>query len=325
MDLKELHPLETDEYAVSQSIERKHAFNWWVPFVLKKRAHIISLFKQRSEHYLKHNEKYGINLPKTVYKAQMLDKENGNTLWSNAIMKDMTNVKVAFNFFDDDDSVPRNHQFFKFHMIFDVKMKNFRLKARLVAGGHTTKAPAVVTYAIVVSRETVCIALTIAALNNLQVKCGDVLNAYITAPVTELIWTTLAPEFGYDQGRTAIVVRDFYDLKSSSAAFHKNLGECMSGIGYKTCLADPDLWLNLEVRDDGVEYYSCILCYVNEILVVYHNTRPDLDRNDQFMKLKEGSVGYPDIYSGAKSNFFQMSNNVWCWSLSPSKYVQDVV
>ena len=72
-------------------------------------------------------------------------------------------------------------------MIFDVKMEDFRRKARLVAGGHMTKAPAAVTYASVVSRESVRIALTIAALNEIEVKCGDVMNAYITAPCTERI------------------------------------------------------------------------------------------------------------------------------------------
>ena len=40
-----------------------------------------------------------------------------------------------------------------------------------------TTAPAAVTYASVVSCETVRIALTLAALNGLEVKCGDVLNA----------------------------------------------------------------------------------------------------------------------------------------------------
>jgi hypothetical protein len=35
-----------------------------------------------------------------------------------------------------------------------------------------------------------------AALNDLEVKVGDVLNAYITAPITEKVWTVLGPEFG---------------------------------------------------------------------------------------------------------------------------------
>ena len=70
-------------------------------------------------------------------------------------------------------------------MIFDVKMENFQFKARLVANGNETGAPASSTYASVVSRESVRIALTLAALNGLEVKTSDVENAYLTAPTTE--------------------------------------------------------------------------------------------------------------------------------------------
>ena len=57
-----------------------------------------------------------------------------------------------------------------------------------------TTAPAAITYASVVTRDTVRIALTLAALNDLKVKVGDVENAYITTPVREKIWTVLGPE-----------------------------------------------------------------------------------------------------------------------------------
>ncbi len=67
-----------------------------------------------------------------------------------------------------------------------------------MAGGHQTKAPATITYASVVSRETVRLALTFASLNDLKVKLGDVLNAYITTPVKEKVWTILGPEFGHE-------------------------------------------------------------------------------------------------------------------------------
>ena len=36
-DMKQSHPIETAEYAVSHGLEHESAFNWWVPFVLKKR------------------------------------------------------------------------------------------------------------------------------------------------------------------------------------------------------------------------------------------------------------------------------------------------
>ncbi len=91
-------------------------------------------------------------------------------------------------------------------MIFDVKMEDFRQKARLGAGGHLTEAPATITYASVVSRETVRLDLTFASLNDLKVKVGDVLNAYITAPVKEKVWTILGPKFGLDSGKSAVIV-----------------------------------------------------------------------------------------------------------------------
>ncbi len=67
-----------------------------------------------------------------------------------------------------------------------------------MAGGHLTEAPATITYASVVSRETMHLALTFVSLNDLKVKVGDVLNAYITAPVMEKVWTILGPKFGHD-------------------------------------------------------------------------------------------------------------------------------
>ena len=55
--------------------------------------------------------------------------------------------------------------------------------------------PAVVTYVSVVLRETVRISLTVTALNDLEVMASDVMNAFLTAPCVEKIWTKLGPEF----------------------------------------------------------------------------------------------------------------------------------
>lgn len=86
-------------------------------------------------------------------------------------------------------------------------MEDFQRKARLVAGGHMTEAPASITYASVVSRESVRIALPIAALNDLDVKTADIEDAYLTASVGEKIRCRLGPEFGADAGKKALIVR----------------------------------------------------------------------------------------------------------------------
>jgi hypothetical protein len=218
-DLKESHPLETTEYAVTQGIDHKPAFNWWVPHVLKKHDWIISLVRKRTTRYLKRTHKFGIEVPKTVKEALALYRKNGNTLWADAIAKEMKEVRIAFNILPDGHSAPIGYQKIPCHMIFDVKVEDFRQKARLVAGGHRTKAPATITSTSVVSRETMRLALTIASLNDLKVEVGDVLNAYITTPVKEKVWTILRPEFGHDAGRSAIIVCALYGLKSADAAF----------------------------------------------------------------------------------------------------------
>jgi hypothetical protein len=79
-NLKESHPFETAEYAVTHGIDHEPAFNWWVPHVLKKCNRIISLVRKRTTRYLKRTHKFGIEVPKTVKKALALDHKNGNTL-----------------------------------------------------------------------------------------------------------------------------------------------------------------------------------------------------------------------------------------------------
>ena len=130
-------------------------------------------------------------MPKIVKEAPELDAKNGDTKWMDAISKEMTNVRVAFDILKYGDCAPIGHKQINCHLIYDVKRENFRRKARLVASGHMTDTPKFMTYLSVVGQETVRIALTIAALNNLQVRAGDVMNAYVIAPCSEKIWTVL--------------------------------------------------------------------------------------------------------------------------------------
>ena len=77
-----------------------------------------------------------------------------------------------------------------------------------------TETPATLTYSSVVSRDSVRIALTLAALNDLQVMSCDIQNAYLTADCREKIWTYAGPEFGSEQGSIMFVRKALYRLKS---------------------------------------------------------------------------------------------------------------
>jgi hypothetical protein len=100
----------------------------------------------------------------------------------------------------------------------------------------------------------------------------------------------------------------------------------MQDMGYVSCKADPDIWLKAETRpDDGTRYYSYILCYVDDILCIHHDTMKVLGKINTCLPLKPDSVGDPDIYLGAKLRQTQLRNGIWAWALSPFKYVNQAV
>ena len=84
-------------------------------------------------------------------------------------------------------------------MIFDVKMEDLRRKARMVAGDHMTNNPPTITYASVVSHETVTIALAMPALYDVNVDTVVIMNSYIKAPCGENVYSILESEFGLDK------------------------------------------------------------------------------------------------------------------------------
>ena len=96
---------------------------------------------------------------------------------------------------EDGENIPIGYSFVRCHIIFDVKMEDFSSKARLVSGGQMIETPATMNYFRIISRENVCLDIIIATLNDLEVKCGDIINTYITAPIDKNIWTTLGPDF----------------------------------------------------------------------------------------------------------------------------------
>jgi hypothetical protein len=137
--------VEVGEYAINKEIDGEPAFDWWVPYVLKRRDRIISAVNKR---YHKRTHKYGIEIPKSIQHASELDRQNSNNLWKTALAKEMDAVRVAFSILSEGEPgyAPMNC-----HVIFDIKLDGFKRKARLVAGGHQLETPPVVTYSSVVS------------------------------------------------------------------------------------------------------------------------------------------------------------------------------
>ena len=193
-ELKESHPVETAEFAKSRGIDDEPAFAWWVPHTLRKRNAIISAMKVRLR---KTTHKYGIEIPTSVDHAMEIYSKNGNTMWKDALAHEMYNVGVAFEILEEGQKAPPGWNKASGHLIWDVKM-DFTRKARWVLDRHKTPDPIGSTFAGVVSRESVRIAFTYAALNDLQVFAADICNAYLQVPSSQKDYVICGPEFGIE-------------------------------------------------------------------------------------------------------------------------------
>jgi hypothetical protein len=329
-EMKETYPLQTAEYAVSHNISDEPAFRWWVPFTLRKRTRIIQKLGKKSNKYWHRTHKYGIELPKTVIEALEIDKRTGTTFWREAIDKEMRNVGVAFQF-NSSDSIPVGHKLIKCHMIFDVKMVGLVRKARFVAGGHMTDPPQDSVYSSVVTRESVRIMFTIAAMNDLDLLAGDVQNAYINAKTAEKVYTIAGPEFGSDQGRPAVIVRALYGLKSSGARWRDHLAAILRENGFVSSKADADVWMRKAVKPCGFIYWEYLLAYVDDILIISHHPQAIVNSLSQSMTFKQGSIGPPKNYLGA--DVFQVTVHdatldtpaKQVWAMSATEYVKRAI
>ena len=190
----------------------------------------------------------------------------------------------------------------------------------MVAGGHKTVTPAALTYSSVVSRDSVRIAFTIAALNDLQVQTCNIQNAYLTAPCREKIAIIAGPEFGSEAGQIMLVVRALYGLKSSGAAFRAFLAETLYNLGMVPSKADPDVWMRPAIKADGFKYYEYILCYVDDVLCVSDNPMQLMGHIQKNFKLKNDAIIEPDRYLGATITQMKNDKNQNMWAMSSDEY-----
>jgi hypothetical protein len=317
-DLKESNPLEVAQYAVDNKLEDEPVFKWWVPFTIRKRNRILKAMKKR---YFRTEQKFGIELPKTVARALKIDEETGTTFWRDAIEKEMKTVMVAFEFLPEGAPAPVGRTPIGTHLVFDVKQGTLQRKARLVADGHKTGEPDTPTYASVVSRESVRIAFTLAALNGLNVLAADCEGAYLNADSRERLYTVCGKEFGPEyQGRYAIIKRALYGSKSAAASWRGRISSIIEDLGFTMCRADNDVWMRPAVNGAGEDVYEYVLVYSDDLLVVALHPEEITNMIDQHCKLKDGSVKPPSQYLGADVGKMLMPDGNECWWMGSESY-----
>ena len=203
--------------------------------------------------------KYGVKIPHSTEEALSQDRSNGNTLWYDAIKKEldtlmsMSTLKFCHSPKEKEQLKLKQHpdgafQYVRTWMIFDVNTDGSR-KARLFICGHMTKPDEdIECYSSMMRQESTRILLTIADADGYNVAVGDIENTYLNTYTQEKIWTTVGLEFvssGYVSkvGTHTIVVKAQYGLKSSGHQFWDLLSDTLRSLGFKRALGDPDVWI----------------------------------------------------------------------------------
>jgi hypothetical protein len=310
------------EYAILNGLADEPAFKFWVKLAIKKRDRLIKQVYKRKR---MNKYKYGIEVPTTVEKAYELDKKNGNTLWHDAVAKEMKNVMVAFEVKNPGEKPPDGYGEISLRMIFTIKM-DFTRKARLVAGGHKTEPPETLTYASVVSRDSVRLAFLIAKLNDLEMVMTDIGNAYLYAECSEKYYAIAGKEFGEMAGRIVVIVRALYGLKSAGASWNHHLAAELLDMKFVPCKADPDVWLREHVKPDGTKYYEYVFVYTDDILAV--STDPVERVMNPLMERGYNckDVGPPTRYLGAAISEHEFTGKSGAvhksWAMSAEQYLR---
>ena len=261
--------------------------------------------------------KYGIVVPNNRAHAMALDEENGNKKWFDAERLELKQIN-EYDTFTDEGKLSKplpGYKQIKVHFVYDVKHDG-RLKARLVAGGHLTPVPIESVYSGVVSLKGIRLITFLGELNNLDVWCTDIGNAYLEARTKEKVYIIAGPEFEELEGHTLIVTRALYGLRSSGLRWHEKLADTLRDMGFYPCKAESDIWM----RQNG-DVYEYIASYVDDLCMVAKDPARIIDilENEHEYKLK----GTGPIHFHLGCDYFRDKDNNLCYA--PKKYIEKMI
>eukprot|EP00957_Ditylum_brightwellii_P063746 4836969-Ditylum_brightwellii.AAC.1 len=111
----------------------------------------------------------------------------------------------------------------------------FQCKAWQVKDGQLSSDPIDSNFNGVVSRESVRIVFTYAALNGLEVAVANIKSAYLQAPTSE---------------KHCIICGEEFPLEMQGSDYWKHMRTCIGHLGFASCKADPDVWMRPGVKPE---------------------------------------------------------------------------
>jgi hypothetical protein len=193
---------------------------------------------------------YGAKAPKNTAEALAIDKAAGNTLWQDAIRKEVGALMEmeTFKLIPSETKASmrqKGYQMLPLRCIFDIKQDG-RRKARIVIGGHLVDSSGYDAYAGNMKSISARLLMLITTANNLQVITGDIGNAYLYAKSDLETAVALGKEFNVFDSKIqehtiAAVEKALYGLPTSANRGHAHLSDNLRAMGFKPTRFDPDV------------------------------------------------------------------------------------
>ena len=264
--------------------------------------------------------KYGIKIPRTVEEAIEIDRQNGNTLWQDAMKLEIDALLDlnCFTFKPEGYHPGDDWQSTTLHIVFDVK-HDLRRKARLVAGGHLIDIADTPVYSSTVKSISVQLLHVISHKANLKQLCGDIGNAFPNAYTNEKIFVRKAGvEFGEHAGKTIIIRKAVYGLCSSAERFRAHLADSLRSFGFKQTRFDNDVWIRFDKSEKMYEY---ICTHVDDFMICSRNPEKIMEEIELVYLVKDSSKGPPDYYLG--NDYKKDKKGRWC--IGCKKYLIEAI
>ena len=164
---------------------------------------------------------------------------------------------------------------------------------------------------------SVCLLDVIAHHDNLKVLCGDVGNAFVTAPCLEKVYSRAGPEFGDRHDSIMVLTKALYGLRSSSRAFRRHFADFLQSLGFRSAHYDRNIWMQMREDSTGYDY---ICTHGDDFKIVARDPDHWLTQMSGVFLLK--STGPHSYYLG---NDYMWSPTHNAWVLGCSTYIKQCI
>ena len=90
-------------------------------------------------------------------------------------------------------------------------------------------------------------------------------------------------------------------------------------------MADPDIWFKPAMASNGFKYYSYIVVYVDDLLIIDKEPTVFMNQIQETFKVKKDSIEEPKSYLGADISKVYYHDGSYAWSMGSESYLKKVI